>query len=74
MTTARAAVLDRPMGTFRVESFALPEPAPGTVLLRMEHQLPLERVGDAIAALNGDYRVDGRAAVKIAIAPNGPVA
>ena len=38
------------------------------------HQLPLERVGDAMAALNGDYRLDGRAAVKIAIAPNGPVA
>ncbi len=32
-----------------------------------------ERVADAITALNGDYRVDGRAAVKIAIAPNGPV-
>ena len=40
----------------------------------VSHQLPLERVGDAIAALNSDYRVDGRAAVKIAIAPNGPVA
>ena len=40
----------------------------------VSHQLPLERVGDAIEALNGDYRVDGRAAVKIAIAPNGPVA
>ena len=39
----------------------------------VSHQLPLERVGDAIAALNGDYRVDGRAAIKIAIAPNGPV-
>jgi L-iditol 2-dehydrogenase len=38
------------------------------------HQLPLERVADAIAALNGDYRLDGRTAVKIAIAPNGPVA
>ena len=36
MTTARAAVLDRPRGTFRVETFALPDPAPGTVLLRME--------------------------------------
>ncbi len=40
----------------------------------VSHQLPLERVGDAISALNSDYRVDGRAAVKIAIAPNGPVA
>jgi threonine dehydrogenase-like Zn-dependent dehydrogenase len=38
----------------------------------ISHQLPLERVGDAMAALNSDYRVDGRAAVKIAIAPNGP--
>jgi hypothetical protein len=38
------------------------------------HQMPLARVGDAITALNGDYRLDGRAAVKIAIAPNGPVA
>jgi L-iditol 2-dehydrogenase len=40
----------------------------------VSHQLPLDRVGDAISALNSDYRVDGRAAVKIAIAPNGPVA
>ncbi len=39
----------------------------------VSHQLPLERVGDAMDALNGDYRVDGRAALKIAIAPNGPV-
>ncbi len=39
----------------------------------VSHQLPLERVADAIAALNADYRVDGREAVKIAIAPNGPV-
>ena len=39
----------------------------------VSHQLPLERVGDAISALNSDYRVDGRAAVKLAIAPNGPV-
>ena len=38
------------------------------------HQMPLARVGDAITALNGDYRLDGRTAVKIAIAPNGPVA
>ena len=40
----------------------------------VSHQLPLERVGEAMTALNGDYRVDGRTAVKIAIAPNGPVA
>jgi hypothetical protein len=39
----------------------------------VSHQLPLERVGDAINALNSDYRVDGRAALKIAIAPNGAV-
>jgi D-arabinose 1-dehydrogenase-like Zn-dependent alcohol dehydrogenase len=36
MTRGRAAVLDRPMGTFRVEEFPVPEPAPGTVLLRQE--------------------------------------
>jgi hypothetical protein len=40
----------------------------------VSHQLPLERVADAIAALNSDYRLDGQAALKIAIAPNGPVA
>lgn len=40
----------------------------------VSHQLPLERVGDAIAALNSDYRVDGRTALKVSIAPNGPVA
>jgi L-iditol 2-dehydrogenase len=39
----------------------------------VSHQLPLERVGDAIQALNSDFRLDGRAAVKIAIAPNGSV-
>jgi len=39
----------------------------------VSHQLPLERVGDAIAALNSDYRVDGRTALKISIAANGPV-
>jgi L-iditol 2-dehydrogenase len=38
----------------------------------VSHQLPLARAPDAIAALNGDYRVDGRAAFKIAIAPNQP--
>jgi len=40
----------------------------------VSHQLPLEQVGDAIAALNSDYRLEGRTALKIAIAPNGPVA
>jgi len=39
----------------------------------VSHQLPLERVGDAIQALNSDFRLDGRAALKIAIAPNGAV-
>lgn len=41
--------------------------------LVVSHQLPLERVGDAINALNADYRIDGQAALKLAIAPNGPV-
>ena len=36
MATGKAAVLDRPLGTFTVEEFPVPEPAPGTVLLRME--------------------------------------
>jgi L-iditol 2-dehydrogenase len=40
----------------------------------VSHQLPLERVAEAIEALNTNYRVDGRTALKIAIAPNGPVA
>ncbi len=39
----------------------------------VSHQLPLERVADAMTALNGDYRLDGSTAVKIAIAPNGRV-
>jgi threonine dehydrogenase-like Zn-dependent dehydrogenase len=39
----------------------------------VSHQLPLERVADAIEALNGSYRLDGRTALKIAGAPNGPV-
>jgi threonine dehydrogenase-like Zn-dependent dehydrogenase len=39
----------------------------------VSHQLPLTRVAEAMAALNGDYRLDGRTAVKIAIAPNGSV-
>ncbi len=37
----------------------------------VSHQLPLNRVADAIDALNGDYRLDGRTAFKIAVAPNG---
>ena len=36
MATGKAAVLDRPLGTFTVEEFSVPDPAPGTVLLRME--------------------------------------
>jgi L-iditol 2-dehydrogenase len=40
----------------------------------VSHQLPLERVGDAIEALNSTYRVDNQTALKITIAPNGPVA
>ena len=39
----------------------------------VSHQLPLERVGDAIRALNSDFRLDQRTALKIAIAPNGAV-
>jgi threonine dehydrogenase-like Zn-dependent dehydrogenase len=39
----------------------------------VSHQLPLERVGDAIQALNSDFTIDGRTALKIAIAPNGAV-
>jgi drug/metabolite transporter (DMT)-like permease len=39
----------------------------------VSHQLPLERSIDAINALNSDYRVNDRAALKIAIAPNGAV-
>jgi L-iditol 2-dehydrogenase len=42
--------------------------------LMVSHQLPLERVGDAIQALKSDYQVDSKTALKIAIAPNGPVA
>lgn len=40
----------------------------------VSHQLPLDRVADAIQALNSNYVVDGRTALKITIAPNGPVA
>lgn len=39
----------------------------------VSHQLPLERVAEAMTALNGDYRLDGRTAIKIAIAPHGAV-
>jgi L-iditol 2-dehydrogenase len=39
----------------------------------VSHQLPLERVADAIQARNSNYRVDGTTALKIAIAPNGHV-
>jgi threonine dehydrogenase-like Zn-dependent dehydrogenase len=39
----------------------------------VSHQLPLARVAEAMAALNSDYRLDGRTAVKIALAPNGAV-
>jgi len=37
----------------------------------VSHLLPLERVGEGIAALSGRYHIDGRDAIKIAIAPNG---
>ena len=39
----------------------------------VSHQLPLERMADAISALHGDYRLDGSTAIQIALAPNGPV-
>ena len=38
----------------------------------VSHQLPLDRVADAIEALNSNYRVDGRTALKITIAPKRP--
>lgn len=37
----------------------------------VSHQLPIERVSEGIQALGGGYRIDGRDAIKIAIAPNG---
>ncbi len=37
------------------------------------HQLPLER-DDAMHAFNGNYRLDGRTAMKIAFALHGEVA
>jgi D-arabinose 1-dehydrogenase-like Zn-dependent alcohol dehydrogenase len=36
MATGKAAVLDRPLGTFHIEEFRVPDPASGTVLLRQE--------------------------------------
>src|SRR4029450_2119829 len=36
MATGKAAVLDRPMGTFHIEEFRVPDLAPGTVLVRQE--------------------------------------
>jgi L-iditol 2-dehydrogenase len=68
------------MGTLGLENYA-DAVAAGRILeagrlpfsTLISHQLPLERVGDAIQALNSNYQVDGRTALKIAIAPNGPV-
>lgn len=39
----------------------------------VSHQLPLERVAEAMDALNGTYQLDGKTAFKLAIAPNGPM-
>jgi len=39
----------------------------------VSHQLPLDRVADGINAMGGRYQIDGRDAIKIAIAPNGAV-
>src|SRR5947207_6932048 len=36
MATSRAAVLDKPLGTFTIQELEIPEPAPGTVLIRQE--------------------------------------
>jgi hypothetical protein len=36
MATGRSSVLDQPMGTFSIESFNMPDPAPKTVLLRQD--------------------------------------
>ena len=36
MATGRSSVLDQPRGTFSIEEFTVPEPSPGTVLLRQE--------------------------------------
>jgi threonine dehydrogenase-like Zn-dependent dehydrogenase len=35
----------------------------------VSHRLPLTRVADAIAAINGNYQIDGRTTVKVAIEP-----
>jgi L-iditol 2-dehydrogenase len=40
----------------------------------VSHQLPIERVAEGIQALAGGYRIDGRDAIKIAVAPNGAAA
>lgn len=39
----------------------------------VSHQLPLDRVGDGIAAIGGRYRIDEHDTIKVAIAPNGLV-
>jgi L-iditol 2-dehydrogenase len=69
------------MGTLGLENYQDALVAGGILEARrlpferlVSHQLPLERVGEAIEALNSNYRLDGRTALKIAIAPNGPVA
>lgn len=36
----------------------------------VSHRVPLERVGDALAALDGGYSLDGRDVVKIAVSPS----
>ena len=40
----------------------------------VSRHLPLDRVADAIGALNANYHLNGGTALKIAIAPNGTVA
>jgi L-iditol 2-dehydrogenase len=40
----------------------------------VSHQLSIDRVAEGIGALGGGYRIDGRDAIKIAVAPNGAVA
>jgi L-iditol 2-dehydrogenase len=37
----------------------------------ISHKVPLERVGDAIGAMTGDYRLDGEEIRKLAVAPFG---
>ncbi len=36
----------------------------------VSHKIPLERIREAMEALQGAYRLDGREAIKIAVAPN----